>query len=127
MIWVIIIVVLIIVVVAQANNSKKSSSGCSGSITTLCRTPHISSEDIDFVEQLYDVDISNPDFDEIGSIQYEDDEVMEELERKIANFEICSKEDLRYWYELEGKDMKIYTDKYLKKRFRQKIKEEDFI
>jgi hypothetical protein len=140
MTWFIIIVVLIVIaVVSQSNKNQENPSRKSvWNDNTGCvrdhflqkkqsEISHISLENIDFVEQLYGVDMSNPDFDDIVSIQCEDDEVMEELENKIANFEVCSKEDLHYWYEMEGKDMKIYTDKYLKKRFRQKMKDEDFI
>jgi hypothetical protein len=118
--------IVIIIIIVESNKPKPIKANTDFPKVSYT-TNNFYNTDFDFVERLYDIEISNPDFHDIALIQYEDDEIMERLEEKIADFKIISKEDLYFWYETEEKWHKTYTDKYLKRRFRRKMQEEYFI
>jgi hypothetical protein len=117
--------ILVFLVILLALFGKKESPATKPTIWTPA-TPSETfyTKDFDYEDRLYDVSSSSPDSDEIYSIRYEDNEFMETFEEKISSFEFANEDDFDFWYENEVEPNKIYTDKYLRKRMRRRMKEE---
>jgi hypothetical protein len=110
-------------------SGKKTPAAKQAEWTSLTPAGSFSGEIYDDDDRFSDVLKSDYDriYDHIYEIRSEDDEFMAIFEEKISDFKFENKCDFDAWYENEVEPNKIYTDKYLVRRMRKRMEEEDII
>ena len=125
--WWIIILVIIVLSVIAANSGKNEVKTHEQKVSEVINSMYDSDygEDIAFVEEIYNVDIDDPDYYDIDEIRAEDDDNMLDLSTKFVLEEIVLDEDIQEWYE-EIKELREHKVKYLKMRIKDMVKKEGF-